>query len=340
MEGATFRETSVGKHGGPATKPSVFVTRRWPAAVESGLLDHFDVTLNEDDIPLSQNALKDAFQNHDAVFTTATDKIDRGVLSGEAIRARLIGNFGVGFNNIDTETAASLGIAVTNTPDVLTDATADLALALILAVARRIGEGERHLRDGAWTGWRPTHMMGRQVTGKTLGIIGYGRIGQATARRAHHGFGMPIKVYSRSAVDQAVLADTQAEQVGSLEDLLAGSDFVSLHCPASAATRHLINTERLGHMKPDAFLINTGRGELVDEKALIAALDARTIAGAGLDVFEEEPRVPPGLLNRSDVVLLPHLGSATLETREAMGFRVLENAAAFFAGQEPLDRVA
>ncbi len=322
------------------TKPTVFVTRRWPEDVEQRLANEFDVTLNTDDVPLTQEAMKDAFKAYDAVFPTVTDKIDADVLSGDSIRTRLIGNFGVGYNHIDVDAAVRQGITITNTPDVLTDATADLAMALVLATARRVGEGERHLRSGLWTGWRPTHMMGRQVTGKTLGIIGYGRIGQATARRAHLGFGMQIKVQSRSPVDPAILAETQAEQAGTLDELLPSCDFVSLHCPATAENKHLINAARLGQMKSDAILINTGRGELVNEKDLIAALNDGVIGGAGLDVFEEEPAVTPGLVNRQDVVLLPHLGSATIETRNAMGFRVLENAMAFFAGKEPKDRVA
>lgn len=322
------------------TKPTVFVTRRWPEDVEQRLAEEFDVTLNTDDVPLTQEAMKDAFRSYDAVFPTVTDKIDADVLAGDSVRTRLIGNFGVGYNHIDVEAAVRQGITITNTPDVLTDATADLAMALILATARRVGEGERHLRSGLWTGWRPTHMMGRQVTGKTLGIIGYGRIGQATARRAHHGFGMRIKVQSRSPVDPAILAETQAEQAASLDALLPACDFVSLHCPATAENRHLINAARLGQMASDAILINTGRGELVNEQDLIAALNDGAIGGAGLDVFEEEPKVTPGLIDRQDVVLLPHLGSATIETRNAMGFRVLENATAFFAGDEPRDRVA
>lgn len=322
------------------TKPKIFVTRRWPEHVEQRLANEFDLTLNTDDVPLSQDAMKDAFRTYDAVFPTVTDNIDADVLSGDSTRTRLIGNFGVGYNHIDVEAAVRQGITITNTPDVLTDATADLAMALILATARRVGEGERHLRSGLWTGWRPTHMMGRQVTGKTLGIIGYGRIGQATARRAHHGFGMQIKVQSRSPVDPAILAETQAEQAGSLDELLPACDFVSLHCPATAENRHLINATRLRQMKSDAILINTGRGELVNEQDLIAALSDGAIGGAGLDVFEEEPKVTRGLIDRQDVVLLPHLGSATIETRNAMGFRVLQNAMAFFAGEEPKDRVA
>ena len=320
-------------------KPSVLLTRRWPQEVETRLLEHFDVTLNENDVPLTQDELKDSFRSYDAIFSTVTDKIDQGVFPEGNIRVRLIGNFGVGFNNIDIGLAKHHGITVTNTPDVLTDATADLAMALLLGIARRIGHGERHLREGAWTGWRPTHMLGRQVTGKVLGIIGYGRIGQATAHRAHHGFQMKIKVYSRSMVPSNVLAENQAEQFESLDELIASSDFVSLHCPSTLENRHIIDMRRLRLMKSEAYLINSARGDLVNEHDLIQALDAGLIAGAGLDVFEAEPDVSHALRNRSDVLLLPHLGSATIETRNAMGFRVMDNAIAFFNGTEPRDRV-
>ena len=321
------------------TKPKVLITRRWPEEVEARLLSHFDVSLNTDDVPMSQNQFRDAFQGYDAIFSTVTDKIDQHAFPEDNIRVRLIGNFGVGFNNIDIETAKNRNIVVTNTPDVLTDATADLTLALLLAIARRVGDGERHLRGGDWTGWRPTHMLGREVTGKTLGIIGYGRIGQATARRAHHGFGMHIKVYSRSPIPPSILAENNAEQFDSIDELMPLSDFISLHCPATAENHHLINLNRLKLMKPESFLINAARGDLVNEEDLIKALDSGIIAGAALDVFEKEPSVTSGLMNRSDVVLLPHLGSATVETRNAMGFRVMENAISFFNGDEPPDRV-
>ena len=321
-------------------KPSILVTRKWPKDVEICLLDHFNATLNRDDTPLSQDVLKDAFRSYDAVFPTVTDAIDREVMSGGNLRTKLIGNFGVGFNHIDVDLAKQHEIVVTNTPDVLTDATADLAMALILSIARKVGEGERLVRCGGWTGWRPTQMLGRQITGATLGIIGFGRIGQAVARRAHYGFGMPILVQSRSPIDQAVLNEFKAVQLSSLEELLGRSDFVSLHCPSTAENHHMIDLERLRLMKPEAFLINTARGTLVKERDLVVALESGLIAGAGLDVFEAEPRIPAALLGRSDAVLLPHLGSATEETRTAMGMRVLSNAIAFFAGKPPPDRVA
>jgi len=322
------------------SKPRVIVTRHWPEEVETRLAEHFDVTLNPDDEPMSAAALRDAFTDYDAVFSTVTDRIDAEVLSVEPMRARLVGNFGVGFNNIDIDAAKARGLVVTNTPDVLTDATADLAMTLLLAVARRGGEGERHVRAGAWSGWRPTHMMGTQVTGKTLGIIGLGRIGQATARRAHAGFGMRVLFFDPYPPAAEVLHSLGAEQRATVEEVLAEADFVSVHCPATPENRHLINAERLKAMKADAFLINSARGDIVDEAALCDALDAGQIAGAGLDVFEEEPRVSPRLLDRENVVLLPHLGSATRETRIAMGDKVLENARAFFAGDEPPNRVA
>jgi lactate dehydrogenase-like 2-hydroxyacid dehydrogenase len=322
------------------SKPRVIVTRHWPDEVEARLADHFEVRLNPDDAPMSATALRDAFADYDAVFSTVTDRVDSEVLSAEPMRARLIGNFGVGFNNIDIDAAKARDLVVTNTPDVLTDATADLAMTLLLTVARRVGEGERYVRAGAWSGWRPTHMMGTQVTGKTLGVIGLGRIGQATARRAHLGFGMRVLFFDPYPPGEAVQRSLGAEQRSTVEEVLAEADFVSLHCPATPENRHLINAARLEAMKPGAFLINSARGDIVDEAALCDALDAGTIAGAGLDVFEEEPRVSPRLIDRENVVLLPHLGSATRETRIAMGDKVLENALAFFAGAEPPNRVA
>ncbi len=320
-------------------KPRVIVTRRWPEEVEARLAENFEVELNPEDRPFGQDALKQAFTAADAVFPTVTDRIDAEVLSVEPLRARLIGNFGVGFNHIDLDAARTRGLAVTNTPEVLTDATADLAMALLLCVARRVGEGERHLRDGAWTGWRPTHMMGTQVTGRTLGLIGFGRIGQAVARRAHRGFGMRVLFFDPFPPSDQVLRELGAAPRETVEAVLEEADFVSLHCPATPENRHLMNAERLSRMKPGAFLINTARGDVVDEMALIEALGDGLIAGAGLDVFEREPKVSAGLLGRENVVLLPHLGSATRETRIAMGLKVLENAVAFFGGAEPPDRV-
>lgn len=322
------------------SKPRVIVTRRWPEKVEQALTELFDVTLNKDDVAMSADELKNALQSYDAMFPTVTDKITAEVLSVADKTVRLIGNFGVGFNNIDIAAAKAQGIAVTNTPDVLTDATADTGMALLLAVCRRVGEGERHVRSKSWTGWRPTHMMGTQVTGKTLGIIGLGRIGRAMAKKAHHGFEMPIIAYDPYPPSADILQSLGVTLAPTAEDVFKQADMVSVHCPATPENVHLVNAERLKMMKPGAFLINTARGDIVDEAALAEALKAGTIAGAGLDVFEREPAVTEALLSMDNVVLLPHLGSATTETREAMGWRVLENAKMFFAGQEPRDRVA
>ncbi|MBA2492115.1 MAG: D-glycerate dehydrogenase [Gammaproteobacteria bacterium] len=321
-------------------KPKVIVTRKWPEAVEKKLKDRFDVTLNESDKALTADQLADAMRNADAVCPTVTDKMTAEVLGTDARRAKMIGNFGVGFNNIDVEAAKEHGLVVTNTPEVLTDATADLAMTLLLMTARRAGEGERHVRGGHWTGWRPTHMMGAQVTGKTLGLIGMGRIAQAVAKRAHHGFGMKIIFHDPYPPKPEVLKGLDAQSLDSVEDVLGAADFVSIHCPGGAATHHLLNAERFKLMQDHAFLINSARGDVVDEKALIEALQSGTIAGAGLDVFEQEPKVSAALLKMENVVALPHLGSATTETRVAMGERVLSNLEAFFAGKEPPDRVA
>jgi lactate dehydrogenase-like 2-hydroxyacid dehydrogenase len=274
------------------------------------------------------------------VFPTVTDRIDAEVMSAEPLRAKLIGNFGVGFNNIDIAAAKKRGLVVTNTPEVLTEATADLAMTLLLMAARRTGEGERHVRSKAWTGWRPTHMMGTQVTGKTLGLIGFGRIGRAMAKRARHGFDMKILFFDPYPPSADVQRDLGAEPRESIEAVLADSDFVSLHCPATPESVNLMNADRFAAMQKHAILVNTARGDVVDEAALVAALKDGRIAAAGLDVFAKEPAVTPALLEMENVVLLPHLGSATRETRAAMGFRVIENAEAFFAGKAPRDRVA
>ncbi|MGH8501554.1 MAG: 2-hydroxyacid dehydrogenase [Gammaproteobacteria bacterium] len=321
-------------------KPKVIVTRKWPAAVEEKLKSRYDVTLNESDQPLSASELKAAMRDADAVCPTVTDKMTAEVLGADNRRAKIIGNFGVGFNNIDIDAAKEHGLVVTNTPEVLTDATADLAMTLLLMVARRAGEGERHVRGGHWTGWRPTHMMGAQVTGKTLGLIGMGRIAQAMAKRAHYGFGMKIIFHDPYPPRPEAIKGLDAESHDSVEAVLKAADFVSIHCPGGAATHHLLNAKRIGLMQRHAFLINSARGDVVDDKALIDALKAGAIAGAGLDVFEQEPRVSAALLKMENVVTLPHLGSATTETRVAMGERVLSNLEAFFAGQEPPDRVA
>lgn len=321
------------------TRPVVVVTRRLPEEVEADLARDFEVRLNADDVPLSADGLKEALRTADALLPTVSDRLTAEVLAVEPLRAKIIANFGVGFNHIDVNAAKARGLAVSNTPDVLTDATADTAMTLLLMVARRAGEGERHVRAKAWTGWRPTHMLGTHVTGKTLGLVGMGRIARAVARRAHHGFGMKVIFHDPYPPSPQEAAALGAEPVGSLDDVFARADFVSLHCPATPETRHLVNAGRLQQMKKGAFLINTARGDVVDEAALVQALKAGTIAGAGLDVFEREPVVTEDLLAMENVVLLPHLGSATRETRIAMGMRALENLRLYFAGKPLRDKV-
>src|SRR5215213_2706880 len=315
-------------------KPKVTVTRKWPEAVEEQLKERYDVKLNESDQPLSDAQLKVALQHADAVCPTVTDQMTAEILGVNNRRAKILGNFGVGFNNIDIKAAKAQDIIVTNTPGVLTDATADLAMTLLLMVARRAGEGERHVRGGEWTGWRPTHMMGADVTGKTLGLIGMGRIARAVAKRAHGGFGMRIIFHDPYPPEPQDAQALGAEARDSIEDVLQESDFVSIHTPGGAETHHLLNAERLSLMQRHAFLINDARGDVVDEKALVEALESGKIAGAALDVYEQEPKVTAQLLEMENVVLLPHLGSATVETRVAMGERVLKNLEAFFAGEE------
>ncbi len=320
-------------------KPSVLVTRRWPEAVEAQLAKDYDVTLNMRDVPLTPADFREAVGKFDAVLPTVTDKIGSDALDVSKPQTKILGNYGVGYSHICENSARNLGLTVTNTPDVLSECTADIAMTLLLMVARRAGEGEREVRAGEWTGWRPTHLVGTKVSGKTLGIIGFGRIGQEMAKRAHFGFGMKIIVQNRSRVAPEILATYSAEQVDTLEDLMPKCDFVSLHCPGGAANKHLINSRRLDLMKEDAFLINTARGEVIDERALIQSLSFDTIGGAALDVFDGEPKIAPDLLHCDNLVTLPHLGSATRETREEMGFRVLANLSDYFAGREPRDRV-
>lgn len=314
----------------------VLVTRRWPETVETALASRFETTLNASDKPLSQSELAAAMAEYDIICPTVTDRIDGAVLAG-GTRTKLIANFGVGFDHIDTEAAKAAGVAVTNTPGVLTDATADLAMMLMLMVTRRAGQGERELRSGNWTGWRPTHSMGRSLQGKTLGVVGLGRIGFATAKRAYHGFGMKIAYHARREKDCG--EDLDAQYFDDLHDLLAASDIVSLHVPGGSGTEALIEASALSSMKPGAYLINTARGNVIDHGALVQALKSGHLAGAGLDVYPDEPEVPPALLPLENVVLLPHLGSATRETREAMGMRVLDNIDAFAKGAPLPDRI-
>lgn len=321
-----------------AEKPTIFVTRRWPDEAEEALKKYFTPTFNKQDVPLSAAQIAAGFASHDALAPTVSDQITADIIAaGAAGSGRLIANFGVGVNHIDLSAAASAGLAVSNTPGVLTDATADLALTLMLMVSRRAGEGERELRAGEWQGWRPTHLMGRSLSGKTLGIIGMGRIGKAVGQRAAHGFGMKIIFFNRSAVTDITHYD--AEQIDDLDALCARSDFLSLHCAASADTFHILNEDRLQQMSAQAYVINTARGDVIDETALVRALHNGSIGGAGLDVFQGEPDIHPDILTAPNTVLLPHLGSATVETRTAMGLKVVENARAFFAGKRLIDQV-
>lgn len=321
------------------SKPRVVITRRWPEAAEARAKELFDVQLNEDDHPMTVAELQKALNTADAVCPTVSDSINARVLSAEPMRCKILGNFGVGFNHIDLDAARNRNLVVTNTPEVLTDCTADIAMILMLMVARRAGEGERHVRNKEWTGWRPTHMIGTKVTGKTLGLVGMGRIARAMAHKAYHGFGMKIIFTDPYPPPADIVKELNAEARDSVEDVLKEADFVSLHCPGGKETYHLINEKRIRLMKPGAFLINSARGDVIDPAALISALKNRTIAGAALDVYEGEPKVQEELLSMENVVLLPHLGSATMETRVAMGMRAIDNVQAFFEGKEPRDRV-
>ena len=321
------------------SKPRVVVSRKWPQEVESKMRELFDVQLNEEDIPMSVSQMHEALRTADAFCPTVSDNVSAEVLSVDNLKAGIIGSYGVGFNHIDLEAARQRDLVVTNTPEVLTDCTADIAMTLMLMAARRAGEGERHVRNKEWTGWRPTHMMGTKVTGKILGLIGMGRIARAMAHKAYHGFGMKIIFTDPYPPPAELVSSLQAEPRDSAEDVLREADFVSLHCPGGKETYHLINRERLAIMKQGAFLINSARGDVIDQVALVEALKNGAIAGAGLDVFEGEPAVPDELLSLDNVVLFPHLGSASRETRVAMGMRVVENLEAFFNGKPPRDRV-
>lgn len=322
------------------SRPSLLITRRLPASVLERLRATYEVTVNPDDRALGREALLMALRSFDALSPTITDKLDAALLLSPGLRTRVIANFGAGFEHIDVEAAKKANLVVTNTPDALTDATAELTVLLILMASRRAGEGERLLRSGKWTGWAPTQLLGMDVKGKTLGLVGFGRIAREAARRARLALGMRIAYHSRSrasAEDERAFA---AEHHGTLESLLASADVVSLHCPGGTATRHLINAQTLARMKPSAVLINTARGSVVDEEALATALAQRQIAAAGLDVYEREPAVSPALRELENVVLLPHLGSATLEALTAMGMQMADNLDSFFAGRTPPNRVA
>ena len=321
------------------TKPVAIVTRKWPEENENRLKELFDVQLNDSDKPFTAEELKSALQNCDVLMPTVTDKITADILSVENRRANMIGNFGVGFNHIDINAAKEQGITVSNTPSVLTDCTADIAMSLLLMVARRVGQGERELRSDNWTGWRPTHLLGTKVTGKKLGVIGFGRIGQAVAKRAHFGFDMDIQYWDPYDIPADVTKKFNATKLDTIEDVCRECDFVSINCPATKETFHLMNDERFKLMKKSAFIINTARGDIIDEKALVNALVNKEIAGAALDVFETEPNLPNELKTMENVVSFPHLGSATSETRIAMGNTAIDNTLAFFAGTELPNKV-
>ncbi len=321
-------------------KAVVIVTRRWPQEAEARLQELFDARLNTDDRPMDEARLQAALREADVVLPTVSDRITAAVLEAPPGKTRILANFGVGFNHIDIKAAKRLGIVVTNTPEVLTDCTADIAMLLLLGAARRGSEGERHLRAGDWTGWRPTHMLGTRVSGKTLGLIGFGRIARAMTKRARLGFDMRIIFHDPYPPPTELAQELQAEARNSVEEVLREADFVSLHCPGGKDTRHLLNRERIAMMKPGAFLINSARGDVIDEAALAAALQNGQLAGAGLDVYEHEPEINADLLSLENVFLLPHLGSASHETRVAMGMRAIDNVQAFLSGQEPPDRVA
>jgi len=318
--------------------PKVHVTRHLLPAVEARLGELFDVTLNTQDRPLSRAELVEAMRTSDVLVPTVTDRIDAAMLAEAGDRLGLIANFGAGTEHIDLAAARARKVIVTNTPGVFTDDTADLTMMLILSVPRRLGEGSRLIRDDRWTGWTPTAMLGHCIGGKQLGIVGMGRIGQAVAHRAR-AFGMGVVYHNRHRLPQSIESMLGVRYEADLEVLIAQSDVVTLHCPAGAATHHLINAQRLAAMKPDGYLINTARGDLIDEEALIAALTSGEIAGAGLDVFANEPKVDPRLIALPNVITLPHLGSATIEGRAHAGEKVIANIRYWADGHRPPDQV-
>ena len=319
-------------------KPLVVVTRKLPDSIELRMRELFDARLNADDKPMTPAQLAEAVKTADVLVPTVTDRIDASVLSKSGEQLKLIANFGNGVDNIDVATAVQRGITVTNTPGVLTEDTADMTMALILAVPRRVAEGTRLVRSGEWTGWSPTSMLGHRIGGKRLGILGMGRIGTAVARRAR-GFGLSIHYHNRRRVHPELEAELEATYWESLDQMLAHMDIVSVNCPHTPATFHLLSARRLQLLRPQAYVVNTSRGEVIDENALARALEAGALAGAGLDVYEHEPAINPKLLKLDNVVLLPHMGSATLEGRIDMGEKVIINIKTFADGHMPPDRV-
>jgi glyoxylate reductase len=323
-------------------KPLVVVTRKLPDSVETRMRELFDARLNLEDRPMSQGELAEAAKIADVLVPTVTDRIDASVLSQSGERLKLIANFGNGVDNIDVTTALQRGITVTNTPRVLTEDTADMTMALILAVPRRLAEGANVITaDKEWTGWSPTWMLGHRIWGKRLGIIGMGRIGQAVARRAR-AFGLQIHYHNRRRVPAQIEEELEATYWESLDQMLARMDIISVNCPHTPATYHLLSARRLKMLRPEAYVVNTARGEVIDENALTRMIEAGELAGAGLDVFEHEPAVNPKLVRLArtgKVVLLPHMGSATIEGRIDMGEKVIINIKTFMDGHKPPDRV-
>ena len=321
-------------------KPVVIVTRKLPDVVETRMRELFDARLNIDDHPLTQTELVAAAKEADVLVPTVTDRIDRGVVSQAGPNLRLIANFGTGVDNIDLDTARNRGITVTNTPGVLTEDTADMTMALMLAVPRRLAEATNYLKDPKthWAGWSPTWMLGHRIYGKRLGIIGMGRIGQAVARRAK-AFGLQIHYHNRRRVAEEIERELDATYWDSLDQMLARMDIISVNCPHTPATYHLLSARRLKLLKPTAYLVNTARGEVIDENELARQIEAGAIAGAGLDVFEHEPAINPKLLASDRVVALPHMGSATIEGRIDMGEKVIINIKTYADGHRPPDRV-
>ena len=319
-------------------KPLVVVTRKLPEAIEARMMELFDTRLNDDDHPMSRAELAEAIKTAEILVPTVTDRIDGTLLAHANPNLRLIANFGTGVDHIDLASARQRGITVTSTPGVLTEDTADMTMALILAVPRRLAEGERLIRSGKWTGWGPTTMLGRRIWGKRLGIVGMGRIGTAVARRPR-GFGLSIHYHNHHRVPKEVEAELEATYWDSLDQMVARMDIISTNCPHTPATYHLLSARRLKLLQPHAYIVNTSRGEVVDENALTRMLRAGDLAGAGLDVFEHEPAVNPRLLELDNVVLLPHMGSATVEGRTDMGEKVIINIKTFVDGHVPPDRV-
>jgi glyoxylate reductase len=319
-------------------RPRVIVTRQLMPSVEGRMAELFDVALSAKDHAFSQEELIAAAQDCDVLVPTVTDRIDADVINAAGERLKLIANFGAGVDHIDLEAARARGIMVSNTPGVFTEDTADMTMALILSVPRRLAEGEKLMRSGQWEGWAPSAMLGHRVGGKLLGIIGMGRIGLAVARRAR-AFGLSIHYHNRKRLPEAIEEELGASYHASVDTLLRISDVVTLHCPHTAETHNMVNAQRIATMKPTAYLINTARGEIIDERAMIEALKVGRIAGAGLDVYTQEPAVNPDLLNLDNVVLLPHLGSATIEGREASGTKVIANIRAWADGHRPPDQV-